>query len=93
GEYFRNQSEKKQTNFLNKQREIYDNEKKRKENRFKKNEFAIKEDFDENIRFTKFREQYHLENEYSSSNEESQSYQEPEQYKSSSDSSESEEYE
>ncbi|CAG8814803.1 5698_t:CDS:2, partial [Gigaspora rosea] len=52
-----------------------------------------KEDFDEYIRFTKFREQYHLENEYSSSDEESQSYQEPEQYELSSDSSESDEYE
>ena len=256
GEYFRNQSEKKQTNFLNKQREFYDNEKRKKENRFKKNEFAIvslrnmkcyncgrkghlmsdcrskkqdkgynkgkkfskerfskdrsrkefnkkgngytdkkgrtwksredykkwkeskkrkdsskpyrtkeegfkkssfrpkdssgqyekkykpfnkekykdkkmwcdhcktdthftnscykyrkdveeiedpmvfnleksreKEDFDEYIRFTKFREQYHLENEYSSSDEESQSYQELEQYESSSDSSNSDEYE
>ena len=52
-----------------------------------------KEDFDEYIRFTKFREQYHLENEYSSS-EDSQSYQEPEQYESSNESSESdEEYE
>ncbi|CAG8448707.1 21113_t:CDS:2 [Gigaspora rosea] len=52
-----------------------------------------KEDFDEYIRFMKYREQYHLENEYSSS-EESQSYQEPEQYELSSESSESdEEYE
>ncbi|CAG8774452.1 25275_t:CDS:2 [Gigaspora rosea] len=215
GEYFRNQSEKKQANFLNKQREFYDNEKKKKENRFKKNEFTIvplrnmkcyncgrkghlmsdcrskkqdkgyrkemdirtkeeeygnpektirnrknqgkekthpsllepkkkdlrnhhfaqrthqdntkrnidhstkkntrtgkcdveevedpmvfnleksreKEDFDEYIRFTKYREQYHLENEYSSSDE-SQSYQEPEQYETSSESSESDnEYE
>ena len=47
-----------------------------------------KEDFDEYIRFTKFREQYHLENEYSS-NDESQSYQEPEQYESSSELSKS----
>ena len=52
-----------------------------------------KEDFDEYIRFTKFREQYHLENEYSSSDEESQSYQELKQYESSSDSSNSDEYE
>jgi len=52
-----------------------------------------KEDFDEYIRFTKYREQYHLENEYSSS-EESQYYQEPEQYESSSESSNSDkEYE
>ncbi|CAG8647477.1 22206_t:CDS:2, partial [Gigaspora rosea] len=41
------------------------------------------EDFDEYIRFTKYREQYHLENEYSSSDEESQYYQELEQYESS----------
>ena len=52
-----------------------------------------KEDFDEYIWFIKFREQYHLENKYSSSKE-SQSYQEPEQYESSNESSESdEEYE
>ncbi|CAG8749885.1 10597_t:CDS:2, partial [Gigaspora rosea] len=49
-----------------------------------------KEEFDEYIRFTKFREQYHLKNEYSS-NEELQSYQEPEQYESSSESSNSDE--
>ncbi|CAG8673388.1 25838_t:CDS:2, partial [Gigaspora rosea] len=49
-----------------------------------------KEDFDEYIRLTKFREKYHFENEYSSSSEESQSYQKPEQYESS---SESDEYE
>ena len=45
GEYFRNQSEKKQANYLNKlvykPKECFDNEKKKKENRFKKNEFAI----------------------------------------------------
>src|SRR6185312_12504114 len=44
GEYFRNQSEKKQANYLNKltykQKEYFDNEKKKRENRFKKNEFA-----------------------------------------------------
>ncbi|CAG8822136.1 17679_t:CDS:1, partial [Racocetra persica] len=44
-----------------------------------------KEDFDEYIRFTKYREQYHLKNEYLSS-EELQSYQEPEQYELSSES-------
>ncbi|CAG8760994.1 24450_t:CDS:2, partial [Gigaspora rosea] len=47
-----------------------------------------REDFNEYVRFTKYREQYHLENKYSSS-EESQSYQEPEQYKLTSESSES----
>ncbi|CAG8769152.1 638_t:CDS:2, partial [Gigaspora rosea] len=180
GEYFRNQSEKKQMNFLNKQREFYDDEKKKKENRFKKNEFAIvslknmkcyncgrkghlmsdcrskKQDkgYNKGKKFSKERfskdrkerfkkssfhpkdssgqyekkyklfnkekykdkksgvitvkqthilpiavintertEQYHLENEYSSSDEESQSYQEPEQYESSSESDGSDEYE
>ncbi|CAG8809082.1 33302_t:CDS:2, partial [Racocetra persica] len=45
GEYFRNQSKKIQANYLNKliykPKEYFDNKKKRKENRFKKNEFTI----------------------------------------------------